>query len=330
MKSFIVRTLVLIALAVMCLSHTTATAQIPNLLRMNSAGTGPFQRIAFWLGQNIFQNHQELSIWIQYSEAGRGFRDGILLLHDKNAEITVVNSRTVAAMALRGRGLFKQPFRELRGIRVFPQYDWCLFAVDASLGVRSFEELKAKKVPLKLATGYLNDGIAFLGFEILRRHGISREDLQRWGSEFIEGPPSRSVAAMAADKANAIFQEGAYNDRWKDLARKRPLNFLPLDPKVAREMQEELGAGFLTVPAEYYPGQKQPVLALSFSDFLLCVREDMPELLAYELARIATERRQEMPGNENFPSPDPDAFRNTSPVPLHRGAERYYKEKGVH
>lgn len=138
-----------------------------------------------------------------------------------------------------------------------------------------------------------------------------------------------SVNAMNTGRANAIFQEGAYNDRWKEMARKRPLVFLPLDPDVARKMHDELGVDSLTVEDQVYPGQTQSILTLAFSDFLLCVREDMADDLAYELARIAAEKREEMPGHESFPQIDPAAMADTSPVPLHPGALRYYKEKGV-
>lgn len=110
---------------------------------MASAGTGPLQRVAYWLAGNLFKSHPDLTIWTQYSEAGRGFHDGVLSLQQKKTDITVVNSRTTAAMAVRGRGLFQQPFSGMRGISIFPQHDWCLFAVDARLGMRSFEDLKA-------------------------------------------------------------------------------------------------------------------------------------------------------------------------------------------
>ena len=329
MKTSTLRLLLLCGIASLCLFTPPVTAQTPGAIRMSSAGTGPFQRVAYWLAGNLFKSHPDLTIWTQYSEAGRGFRDGVLSLQQKKTDITVVNSRMIAAMAVRGRGLFQRPFPGLRGISIFPQHDWCLFAVDASLGVRSFEELKAKKIPLKLATGYPNDGIAFLALEILRRHGISREDLLQWGGEFIEGTPVMSANAINTGRANAIFQEGAYNDRWKEMARKRALVFLPLDPDVARKMHDELGVDTLTVPEQFYPGQTQAILTLAFSDFLLCVREDMADDMAYELARIAAEKREEMPGHEYFPKIDPAAMADTSPVPLHPGALRYYKEKVV-
>lgn len=312
-----------------------------KLVRM-SGGVGyrQFLRVSLWLADNLAKERGDLSIWLDHHVTGRKFRDSILLLGDKKAEICLVNARSVAAMALRGRGLFQRPVPGLRAIAALPHYDWCLFAVDAGLGVRSFAELRERKVPLKLATGFLDgdSAVGFIALEVLKRHGIDPEELRRLGGELLPGGPDANRNDVASGKANAVCQEGARGKEWEELARQRPLVFLSMEPQVAQGLQDELGFTSLTVPAHYYPGQDQPFLAPDFSDWLICVREDMDDDLAYQLTRIVVEKREELEREYRQESPryssinyplDPQKLGKTSPVPLHPGAARYYKEKGL-
>jgi len=289
-------------------------------------GYGGFVNVSLWLADNLMKQNDDLTIWFDYYYTGKAFRDGVLLLADGKADICLVNSQGVSNMALRGRGLFEQPV-PLRAVAALPQHDWCLFAVDAKLGVQSFADLRERKVPLKIATGFLDEPIAFLAFEVLKRHGIDLEEFKSWGGEFIEGTPPSSREEISSGRANAVFQEGAYNKAWEEVVRQRPLTYLSIEPEVAKEIEEELGWTSLTVPANYYPGQDKPFLALDFSDWLICVREDMDENMAYQLARIVVEKGEELE-HASLNLLDPVKLAKTS-IPLHPGAARYYKEKGL-
>lgn len=319
-----------------------------RILRISTAGVGAgnYARVGYWLADSLMQVADNVSVWLEYrgNITGKGFRDGLLLLRDRKLEICLVNSHGVAAMALRGRGLFQEPV-PLRAIAVIPEDDWCVFAVDANLGVRSFADLREKKVPLKLATGFLDgdSAVGFLALEVLRRHGIDPQALRTWGGEFFSGGPTPSRNDYVSGRANAVFQEAAFPELWKETARDRPTVFLTLEPRVAKEIEQEFGVVSVTVPANTYPGQDQPLLALDFSGFLICVREDMDESLAYRLAQIVVERRAELDRSSRFGSInvvpnlslvsepyaiDPLTVAKT-PIPLHPGAMRYYKEKGL-
>lgn len=298
-----------------------------------------FLRIGHWLADNLIKENPDLNIWLDYHRTGRGFRDSLLLLADRKAEISLVNSRSVAAMAISGRGLFDKAI-PLRAIAALPHYDWSLFAVDAELGIRSFADLREKKVPLRLATGFLDgdSAVGFIALEVLKRHGIDPEEFRRWGGEFLPGGGSANRSDIRSGRANAVSQEGARGKEWEELARSRPLAFLSLEPEVARQLEDELGFGTLTVPANYYPSQDQPFRAPDFSDWLICVLEDMGEDLAYQLARIVVERREELESQYHQDPPryssinyplDPVKLGRTDPVPLHPGAARYYEEKGL-
>ncbi len=309
-------------------------------------GSGNYARVAYWLADSIIKDDPNVRVWPEYrgNLVGRGFRDGLVRLLDREADVALVNSHGVAAMAIKGVGLFDRPI-PLKAVAVIPENDWCVFVVDAALGVRSFADLREKKVPLKLATGYMDgdSAIGFLALELLRRHGIDPEEFKSWGGQFISGGPNVSRADYESGKADSWFQEAAFPELLGDTLKKRPGSLLTIDPEVARQMEAELGVVTISVPANTYPGQDQPFLALDFSGFIIGVREDMEEDLAYRLARIVVEKREDLDRTMQFGpvrvvaglnvvaepyAIDPATAMKTT-IPLHPGAIRYYREKGL-
>lgn len=312
-------------------------------LRMSTAGvgTGLYNRIVYWLADSLVSEGVEVSTWPEYSGStvGRGFRDGLLRLANGSTDLAVANSVGLARMATRGVGMFKAPV-SFRAIAVLPEHDWAVFGVDASLGIRTFADLRDKKVPLRLATGYLNGDnlVGFLAMELLRRHGIKADAESGW--EFMTGNP---MGDYGSGKANAWFNEAAFPRFLKEPLVKRPAALLSVEPEVARQIEEELGVPSQHIAPNTYPGQAEPLIALDFSGFILAVRPDMDEKLAYELARMVVEKRQVLDdataysGIRVASEPGGVAARPfaiepktaaKTPVPLHPGAERYYREHG--
>ena len=333
------------AVAVACVTDAapgrSVEAQKRQQLRVvGGVGYRQFMRINVWLADNLAARPDAPQIWFHHHLTGRGFRDSVLMLASGEAELALVNARAVAAMAVRGRGMFDRPITNLRAIAALPHRDWTLFAVDATLGVRSFAHIAARRVPLKLTTGFLDgdSAVGFIARELFRRHGVPFERLEEWGGRVIPAGNSETREAMVTGRADAVLQEGARGEEWEEMARKRPVVFLSMDRKVADAIEQELGFGSIEVPAGYYPGQTEPFLAPDFSDWLICVRDDLPEPLAYWLAQVAVEERQKLDREYSTESPrytsinyplDPRKLADTAPVPLHPGAARYYREHQI-
>ncbi len=118
------------------------------------------------------------------------------------------------------------------------------------------------------------------------------------------------------------------------------MSCLPTEPRVLAELRDEWGWGSLTVPANFYVGLTEPLVAPDFSGWLLCAREDLDERLAHTIAGIVVDHGSELNrttlaggSRVTFASPQPPVVPreavDTSPVPLHRGAERLYRERGL-
>src|SRR5919199_1237199 len=155
-----------------------------TFVRIASAGVGygGYLQIAAWLGDHLTEALDDLTYWIDYHLTAKWFPKGVQLVQRGEAELALLNPRGLGAMAMRGSGLFDEPFPALRALAPFPHHDWLLFAVDQSLGVRTFAELKERKPPIRLTTGFVDGDnvVGFFALELLKRHGIEPDELRAW------------------------------------------------------------------------------------------------------------------------------------------------------
>lgn len=318
-------------------TESSRAAESSKAIRIAGAGNSyaGFSRVAVLLLSNLKPLYPDRDMWMDYHNISRAFRDGILLVGDGKAEVVFVNTPHLAAMAVAGRGLFDRPV-PLRGIGVYPSEDWTVLAVDPKLGIRSFADLREKRYPLKIATGY-TDGdnvLPVLLKELLERHGIPLEEFGRWGGQIIgSGPSGAARQAYVEGKADAVFHESGYDDRWLGYMKQRPMTFVGAEPQVVQQMEKEFGWPSVTVPANYYPGQTKPFQMLDFGSWMICVRQDIEDDLAYRIAQIFIEKVQEVDPAKGGFGGNPQKFDPVTaiqvPIPLHPGAMRYYREKGL-
>jgi TRAP-type uncharacterized transport system substrate-binding protein len=117
----------------------------------------------------------------------------------------------------------------------------------------------------------------------------------------------------------------------------RKMNLLPLEPEALARLNRDFGWNGATLEAGYFAEQDYDVAALDFSDFLLVVRDDMPDDLAHLLAWCLCETRETLERQyHHIPSErsplgyplEPRKMAMTS-IPLHPGADAYFRSAGV-
>ena len=85
----------------------------------------------------------------------------------------------------------------------------------------------------------------------------------------------------------------------------------------------------IVIPAGQYPGQEKDIVTFG-QKVLLCTSTEMDEETAYGIAKALDQMAAEYTGGHRFMASmqDKDFLCNDLPVPLHPGAERYYREAG--
>ncbi len=247
-----------------------------------------------------------------------------------------------------GKGIYagKEPATWLRTIAWLPQEDRYLFALAPWLGISSFEELAERRPVLKMAAQRSVE-------PVLREYGFSFADIERWGGAI---GTMHHTAHAAEERAlrgelDACFGDGSEYDgtAWRWMA-ERGYRFLGIRPDVMDALEQKYGLRRNTTPAGYLPGISENLLAMDDSHIVVTCHERLEDELAYLLARAIDEHKREIECNtiqvgyaqrQGLPLTEPSLWSSmTTPIerqwdrkvlgaPLHSGAERYYRERGL-
>jgi uncharacterized protein len=268
---------------------------------------------------------------------GRGMADNLRAVAAGEVDVAVATPAGFARMAVDGVGLFAEdPLPTLRAIGSLPHRDALLIAIPAGLGIRSFAELRDRRPALRLALSP-NDGVSFMGYgaEVaLRSSGITPEEIVAWDGELVmREQPQECVAEVMAGNADAIIHEAIMTPWWSEMCDAHDFTFLPLEDAAVAWLQHEMSLGCVDVPAGHLRGLDEPVRAIDFRGWMVVVRQDMRDDVAGLLATVLVEtsnsfERQYAHLPVRFSPLDypitPERLADV-PIPLHPGAEAYYR-----
>jgi TRAP transporter TAXI family solute receptor len=214
---------------------------------------------------------------------------------------------------------FKAPLDKLRGIAaVYPNYIQIVASKDS--GIATLADLKGKG----LSVGAPKSGTELNARAIFAAAGMSYEDLGK--VEYL--PFAESVELMKNRQLDATLQSAGLGvASIKDLSASIPVQMV----SVPADVVEKLGAPYVaaTIPAGTYDGQDADVPTVAVVNFLV-TREDVSEETAYQMTKLLFENLPELEASHKAAAQIKLENALTGmPIPLHPGAERYYKEKGL-
>jgi TRAP-type uncharacterized transport system substrate-binding protein len=273
---------------------------------------------------------------VPISFATGSFREIIAVAEGKYS-LAWVNPSVLLTMAHRGKGPFRKRL-PLRAIAVFPSWDVMGFAVHESTGVVSLEQIARKKIPLRLSTGRIprsalaSSATMFTVSTVLKAAGFSLAQVRRWGGKLHEAPrpsdPSRR-AGIESGRVNAIFDEGIKS--WGQTALEHGFRYLPIEGKVLKALVK-LGYRPVSLSQEHFQGLAKPIPTLDFSGWPMIVHAAMADDVAYALCEAIERRKDVFPTDNYKPLSIAQLCANDEEapfdVPLHPGAERFYRERG--
>ena len=273
---------------------------------------------------------------ISLSFATGSFRE-IEAVAEGKFSLAWVNPSVLLTMAYRGRGPFRKRL-PLRTLAVFPSYDVMGFAVHESTGITSLSQIKKERFPLKLSTRLVSqnalreNSTMFTVAAVMKAAGFTFADLRKWGGKIhLASRPSDPVRRESIEKGtvNAIFDEGIKS--WARTALENGFRFLPIDGAVLKKMVA-MGYRPADMAKSRFPGMAKDVTTLDFSGWPMIVRADMPDELAYAICEAIEQRKDVIPTDNYKPLEMAQLCANDEEtpydVPLHKGAERFYRDKG--
>lgn len=254
------------------------------------------------------------------AQSSGGTVNNIQLLEAGEAEAGIIDGMYYDAY--HGLGNYVgRPHPFLRGIAVlYP--DVVHFVVAKGSGITSIKDLKGKRV----SVGPVGGSVPLMAQAILAAAGLDmRKDLR---PEYLgHAETTAAFADKHIDAAIAIGSQGIASV--VELTTLGTAYLLPLDDDIIRAVS--MAAPYLTpytIPAGSYKGQTMPLASLSIPN-IVAVHEKLSPELVYAMTKLLFTHKADLVAvAAAMQDMLPENARQIK-IPLHPGAEKYYKELGL-
>lgn len=256
--------------------------------------------------------------------------DTVDMVVSGRSALAMTNPSAFLTLAYRGQGPWKTP-QPVRALCVLPSRDTCTFAAVASTGLSRFEDIAAKRYPLKLAVRESRDHSLHRVLEhLMAAAGFSAADLKSWGGEFrYETTPRRPKLESVAAGADSFFDEAIRS--WLAQSIDAGVRILSVSEPTMKKL-EAMGYRRAIIKKADYPKLPADVIALDFSGWPVFVHADTPDSAVRRMCAGLEARKDVIPWDGDGPLPLERMCRDTPDtpldVPLHPAAEAFWKERG--
>jgi len=214
---------------------------------------------------------------------------------------------------------FKAPLDKLRTIAaIYPNFIQIVASKES--GIKTLADLKGKRI----SVGAPKSGTELNARAILGAAGLTYDDFAK--VEYL--PFAESVELMKNRQLDATLQSAGLGvASIRDLASAVPITVV----EVPGAIIEKVGAPYVavTIPAGTYTGQEADVATAGVVNFLV-TRSDLSDDLVYGMTKGMFDHLPDMvAAHAAAKAISLDDATKASPAPLHPGAARFYKEKGV-
>ena len=301
-------------------SGSSAHAQTPptQFLNILAGSTGG---VFYLLGRALSTVLSDALPGVRVSaQVTKGSTDNLQLLARSRGEIAFVQG-DVLGSAWNGdvEGGFPTRNDKLRVVSALHLNYIHVFTL-ADTGIRSLADLKGKRV----SVGPASSGTELNARAVLSASGLRYQDLLK--VEYLRY--EAAVDLMKNRRVDAAFQtSGLGLPAIQDLAGSFTVSFIP----IAKGIIDKLGPPFTgtIIPSGSYPGLDVDVPAIGVANYLV-TRTDLSDDLVYQITKAMF---SSLPVLESAhiagASIKPERALEGLPVPLHSGAERYFRETGT-
>jgi uncharacterized protein len=234
-----------------------------------------------------------------------------------------VTSSAMLSSAYKGTA-GKEPYRNLRLIAKIEDPFYFLVASRKESAIKDFNRIKQQHLPVRIMGSDANM------MTILKYYGITAEDIQAWGGkmrvtteEAIKGEFDIIAGFLASPALNPE------SSSWTTLSQKFDLYFFELPEDLLKILaQQNEDAEIVEAHNRLLKGLDRRIKTLGRSGESVFAREDTPEKAAYDLAKAIDVNHGALKWYIRVYTYDPMTVWKNFGVPLHPGAEKYYREAG--
>lgn len=315
MKLEILRKWIVLAASVSFIAAAPVHAEQQYVNVLTGGTSGVYYPLGVALSQMVGKALPNAKVTVQATKASA---ENLNLLQAGRGEIgfTLGDSLSDAWKGVEEAG-FKTPLKKLRGVAgIYPNYIQIVASADS--GIKTIADLKGKR----LAVGAPKSGTELNARAVLKGAGLSYKDLSK--VEYL--PFGESVELMKNRQLDAtLISAGLGVAALRDLSTSVKIVVIPVPADIIAKIADPAYQAGI-IPAKTYEGQDADVQTIAVENFLVtheggstdmvyamtkAIWENLDHLKAAHAAAKVMDRNNAIKG---------------MPLPLHPGAEKYYRE----
>ena len=308
---------VVVAVSGLALAAIPAKAQQQFINILTGGTTGIYYPIGVTLAKVYGDNIKGVRTQVQATKASV---ENLNLLEQGRGELALALGDSIK-LAWEGDvdSGFNKPLKKLRGIAaIYPNYVQIVAAKSA--GIQTLKDLKGKGV----SVGAPKSGTEINARSIFEAAGMSYKDLSK--TEYL--PYAESVELMKNRQIDATLQSAGLGvAALKDLSNSMDVNMVAVPADVVKKV----GAPYIpaVIPAGTYKGQDKEVPTAAIVNFLV-THADVSDDMAYQMTKLLWDNLPALrSAHKAAEAIKLEQALQGMPVPLHPGAAKFYKEKGL-
>ncbi|MCR4426175.1 MAG: TAXI family TRAP transporter solute-binding subunit [Firmicutes bacterium] len=309
---------VLVLMAVV-VGPVAAKVQMPRFLTIGTAGIGgAYYPIGVAMADLLTKQISGTNVTAQVTG---GAVENVKLVSDRSLDLAITQS-PMAYAGMHGTAPFDKKHTNVATL--FSGLSEGVFHVVArqTPDIKSIADLKGKRVVMGPAGG----GAINVMVDVLACYGLTLSDIKATYISYEEG-----CTALGDGQVDAVIvQSAAPAPAINQLAAaKKPFQVLSIEDQIVRKLITDFPYyGDIKLPAAMY-GTARDVYTI-YTTNMVIVRRDFSDDQVYEMTRILFENIDAV--KNSHPSARGLTLEKAVravPIPLHPGAERYFREKGV-
>ena len=221
------------------------------------------------------------------------------------------------------RSLMEDPYAEVHYSAIMPLHtEACHIMVRGDSKISSVSDLAGKRIGI----GQVESGTESNAMSILSAYGLSDQNTEMVNMDF-----EASKEALLDGRLDAVFATYMVgSSAVKSAAEEMELRFLSVTEDDLEALQAEYPLYELSViPKGTYSGQKEDITALSMKAILIVSNEIKADTVKKMTETLYRNRSSILPEENVLPDRNEEIPGTSLPLPLHPGAEEFYRQEGL-
>ncbi|MDM9653245.1 TAXI family TRAP transporter solute-binding subunit [Pseudomonas wenzhouensis] len=264
---------------------------------------------------------------------------GVMAIAKGESDLSLAAGAPEIQYAVEGKPPYPSKMENIRGVMRIHNTQLFHFLMNKQAadryGVHSFADIAEKKPPLTIAINRKgNLQIVEIAKDIMEAHGFTIEDLESWGGSVSWVASETALDQLQDRKADMFFNvRFAPDARVKEIAHSVDLVWVEADREALQQVADKWGYETSMIEESTYPELLSSDQLTLAQWSVMLAGAHVPEKQVYNFLKALVENQERVqaihPSMSGFTAKEAAEITQLKGVPLHPGAERFYRERGM-